>query len=211
MTRVSRGIIVAISLLASTISVEAMADSPQMTLGKNALAPLAFIEFCLRKPNRCAPSEEIRRITFDDVNRRQVESVNRAVNRSIAPLTLPLKLDMPWQDDATVGRCDAYALAKRSQLMDLKLPSSALLLAVGIVPTGEAHLVLIVVTDQGDFVLDNLRQNVTRWDRLSYQWIKRSSPKNPQYWQTIVPLNAPLSWQQDEEHVMNARASTACD
>lgn len=204
MTRVTPGIIVivAISSLVPTSSVGVRADSPHMTLGQNALAPLAFIEFCLRKPNRCAPSDEIRRIEFDDVNRRQIESVNRAVNRSIAPLTLPLKLDRPWQDDATVGRCEEYALAKRSQLIDLKLPSSALLLAVGIVPSGEVHLVLIVVTDRGDFVLDNLRQNVVRWDRLPYQWIKRSSPKNSQYWHTIISSNSPLSRLHDKKHVI---------
>lgn len=199
MTCVTWGIIVALSVLVPTISVEAMAGSPHMTLGENALAPLAFIDFCLRKPDRCAPSEEIRRIAFDDVNRRQIESVNSAVNRSIAPSTLPMKPNMLWQDDATTGRCDAYALAKRSQLLDLKQPSSALLLAVAVIPSGEAHIVVIVVTDHGDFVLDNLQQNIVRWDRLPYQWVKRSSPKNPQFWQTIVSSNAPQSRQKNDE------------
>jgi hypothetical protein len=72
-------------------------------------------------------------------------------------------------------------------------------MVVAIIPSGEAHLVLIVVTDQGDFVLDNLKENIVRWDSLPYHWVKRSSPKNPQFWQTILPPNMAVSWNQIDE------------
>jgi predicted transglutaminase-like cysteine proteinase len=157
-----------------------------MSLAENELAPQAFIEFCNRNSERCAVSEETRQITLNDQNLRQLDAVNRAVNLSITFLDDPPGVEKPWQDDARVGDCDAYALAKRSRLLDLKQPSSALLLTVAIVSSGEAHLVLVVVTDRGDFVLDNLRQDILRWDRIPYHWVKRSSPMNPQFWQSIV-------------------------
>ena len=85
------------------------------------------------------------------------------------------------------------------QLLDLKFPASALLLAVAVVPSGEAHLVLIVVTDQGDFVLDSLRRDVVRWEKLPYRWIKRSSPKDPKLWQFILfPEGFPPTAQFDD-------------
>jgi predicted transglutaminase-like cysteine proteinase len=164
--------------------VEAAADSPHMILGDNALSPVAFTDFCLRKPARCAPSREIRQIPFDDHNLQLLDVVNRIVNHSIAPN--PVNLETPWRDDADIGNCVEYALAKRAQLLDLNLPASALLLGLAIVPGGEAHLVLVAVTDQGDFVLDSLTDSMVRWDKTKYRWVSRSSPKNPQFWQTVV-------------------------
>lgn len=170
----------------------AHADFSHMTLGMNALSPMAFAEYCRRKPERCTPSDEVRRITFDDVTQRQLEAANRTINRFIAPLADVLGHDKPWQDDATIGDCVEFALAKRSHLLDSGMPSSALLLAEAVVADGEGHLVLVVVTDRGDFVLDNLRTSVVRWDELSYHWVRRSSPENPLYWQTIKSRDLPL-------------------
>jgi predicted transglutaminase-like cysteine proteinase len=177
--------IYAILLVLLSGCVEAAAgDFPHMTLGESALSPVAFTEFCLRKPLRCAPSKEIRQITLDDHSLQQLDGVNRYVNHSIAPD--PVYLETPWQDDVEIGNCVEYALTKRAQLLDLNIPASALLLGLAIVPGGEAHLVLIVVTNEGDFVLDNLTDSIVRWDKTKYRWVNRSSPRNPQFWQAIV-------------------------
>ena len=190
--------------LAMSGSISAASDESRMTVGKYTLPPLALTEFCLRKPLRCTPNEEIPQIEFDLKHRLLIESVNRGVNRSIIPKSDPPGKEQPWRDDATIGDCDEFAMKKRSQLLDLKMPSSALLMVVAIVPSGEAHLVLIVVTDRGDFVLDNLRENIVRWDSLPYHWIKRSSPKNPQFWQAITRPNTLVSWDRiDESLTMN--------
>jgi predicted transglutaminase-like cysteine proteinase len=184
------GSIGVIPLLILSGSISGASEESHLSIGENALAPLAYTEFCFKKPDRCAPSEQIRQITFDLHNQLLIESVNRSVNRSIIPLSDPPNSRRSWRDDAKFGDCNQFALKKRSQLLDLKLPPSALLLVVAIVPGGEGHLVLIVATDRGDFVLDNVREDVVRWDSLPYLWIKRSSPENPQFWQTIIPPNA---------------------
>ena len=81
-------------------------------------------------------------------------------------------------------------MTKRSLLLDRGYPSSALLLAIGLTPSQEGHIVLVVVSDQGDFVLDNLEDEIVRWDTLPYHWIKISTPKDPQLWRAILPQNA---------------------
>lgn len=161
-------------------------DHRYMQVGKRVLAPFGFVQFCLRKPTRCTPSKTQDLIILNTVHRTQLEEVQVSVNRAISPRPKGAP-DQPWTDDATVGSCKEYALAKRSRLLDLGYPSSALLLAVAVIPTGEHHLVVVIVTDRGDFVLDNLRTAMVRWDRLPYRWVERSTPENPQFWRAIVP------------------------
>ncbi len=161
-----------------------------MPLGENRLAPLGFMEFCLRKPQRCAATDEIRQIPLNAA-RSELERVNREANRNITPRVEPPPPDKPpWNDEATAGDCEEYVLAKRSRLLNLGYPPSALLIAEATIPSGKGHLVLVVVSDQGDFVLDNLQPEVIRWDKLPYNWLMRSTSKNPKYWQAISSLQA---------------------
>ena len=163
------------------LAAERAAKSAYMPLGKGMLPPFSFTKFCVRKPERCTTSKNVRQIPFDADHRKQLEQVQHSVNRSFSGLER-------WNDDATINDCTDFALTKRSRLLDLGFPSSAVLIAVAFVPDGEAHLLVVVVTDHGDFVLDNLRKEVTRWDRLPYRWVMRSSPQDPKEWQAILPL-----------------------
>src|ERR1700690_4371278 len=76
-------------------------------------------------------------------------------------------------------------MTKRSILLDRGYPASALLLAVLWTPSLERHAVLIVKSNQGDLVLDNLKDQVVRWDTLPYQWMKISTPEDPQFWRAV--------------------------
>jgi predicted transglutaminase-like cysteine proteinase len=175
-------------LTASAFCLRSQERQAYMTVAENRLAPLPYIKFCLRKPWRCAPSDQVSQIALDDVHRTELERIHSDVNREIVPLIHPLNIsNLPWDDEASAGHCDDYALAKRSRLLDRGYPSSALLLAVAIVRDGSHHLVLVVVTDRGDYVLDNLQSRIVRWDELPYRWVMRSMPRNPQHWQAILP------------------------
>ena len=153
-----------------------------MPLGEPMLPPFSFTRFCVRKPMRCPISKEAFQIPLNAENRRILEGVQRSVNNE-----LRAGLER-WDDDATRTDCTDYALTKRSRLLDKGYPASALLIAVAFVPSGEAHLLLVVVTDQGDFVLDNLRPTMVRWDKLPYRWVMRSTPQDPKQWQAVLPL-----------------------
>ena len=45
---------------------------------------------------------------------------------------------------------------------------------------------LTVRTDRGDFVLDNMKPQIRRWDKTGYVFIKRQSQKNPQVWVALT-------------------------
>jgi len=79
--------------------------------------------------------------------------------------TLPLTLG-----PASEGDCEDYALEKRQALIAAGVPESALFLAIGhSVATGR-HAVLVVSTDQGDYVLDNMTPHILPWHETPYQW-----------------------------------------
>lgn len=161
---------------------ERVSKPAYMRLGEPMLPPFSFTRFCARKPTRCPLSEEIRQIPLTAENRRVLDGVQRSVNNE-----LRAGLER-WSDDATKTDCTDYALTKRSRLLDMGYPASALLIAVAFVPSGEGHLLLVVVTDHGDFVLDNLRPAIVRWDQLPYRWVMRSTPRDPKNWQAVLPL-----------------------
>lgn len=118
-------------------------------------------------------------------------AVDQAINDKIKPMsdeqafgvsnywTLPLT-DGP----KAVGNCKHYALEKRKALVDLGFPAAALSLAVVKTRGGEIHAVLLVMTDQGEYVLDNLSPWVTPWTQSDYVWLTRQTPGEPLHWVT---------------------------
>lgn len=85
------------------------------------------------------------------------------------------------------GDCEDYALTKRHLLMEAGIPPRVL--SFGIVRTswGELHAILIVKSDQGDLILDNIVSDILHWDRTNYTWIKRQMPGDPFDWRTVEP------------------------
>ena len=87
----------------------------------------------------------------------ELDNINRAVNREIAPAT-----DIEiygqaeyWTIPTTRGDCEDYALLKRKRLIARGWPASSLLMTVVRDEKGEGHAVLTARTVQGDFILDN--------------------------------------------------------
>ena len=170
--------------LGAVSSAAAFPAEPFMHEGNYALAPFAFVRFCLDYPAECAPSPTTARVTLSDQGFTELTRVNRSVNQAIEPL--PSGSEPPvWRLDVRAGHCNDYAVQKRHNLIQLGWPANALALAVVRTPTGAGHLVLTVRTDHGDFVLDNRRPNVVAWQRTGYTWPIRQSERNPQYWVQI--------------------------
>ena len=74
------------------------------------------------------------------------------------------------QEGGGAGDCEDYALAKRSALLAAGVDHSSLRLATCTVETGEGHAVLVVTTDQGQFVLDNRYPDPMPRQALPYIW-----------------------------------------
>lgn len=89
------------------------------------------------------------------------------------------------------GDCEDYALAKRQVLIDNGVPSAALSIAhVYVKPrkkesTG-SHAVLVVRTNEGDYVLDNRTVDVVRWDKLDADFVSLSEPDTLLRWKVVT-------------------------
>jgi predicted transglutaminase-like cysteine proteinase len=158
----------------------------RIATGQLTLAPLSAVKFCLKRPDQCraAPAEVL---SFDLELASTLEEVNASVNRRIRPVEKAYTGAGDWRIDPRSGDCNDYAVSKRHALLAAGLPASALLLATALTPWGEGHLVLVVRTDRGDYVLDNLSRRTRPWNATGYTWLKIQSAESPLYWHDVVP------------------------
>lgn len=86
-----------------------------------------------------------------------------------------------WSIWPEYGDCDDYALTKRAELVKADIPSGALRMAICKTEKGEGHAVLIVVTDKGEYVLDNRRNDIRKRSATGYKWIAMAT-EDPNKW-----------------------------
>ena len=84
------------------------------------------------------------------------------------------------------GNCKHYVMEKRRALIDVGLPASALSIAVVRTSQGVTHAVLLVSTDRGEFVLDNLSPWVVPWRQAGYTWLIRQAPGRASAWFAVL-------------------------
>ncbi len=65
------------------------------------------------------------------------------------------------------------------------IPQAALRIAVVVTPDESRHAVLTVVTDRGDYVLDNMRDDIVSWDQTGFTWIERQASSSPLEWVSL--------------------------
>ncbi|WP_442754907.1 transglutaminase-like cysteine peptidase [Methylocystis sp. JAN1] len=166
-------------------------------LGPETSVPFGWVDFCQRYSGEC--DEAVRApeaIELTAAALRKIEGVNALVNNKIAPVSdaehagVPDAWDYPSDGK---GDCEDYALLKRRVLMEAGFPRAALLLAVVKDEHGDGHAVLMARTDRGDFVLDNLADEVKPWNRTPYRFVKRQSQENQNMWVAVgAPTSAPM-------------------
>ncbi|CAO4152987.1 transglutaminase-like cysteine peptidase [Methylorubrum aminovorans] len=147
--------------------------------GERVLAPMAFIRFCMHRPDECVRDADDR-IGSNDATLADLVFVNLQVNHGIWPQRKGMESGVKtWEIAPRVGDSDDYAVTKRHALLRRGYPAGALLLAVVETNWGGGHLVLIVRTDRGDYVLDNFTLSVRPWTAKSHRWIKLQSTCDP--------------------------------
>jgi predicted transglutaminase-like cysteine proteinase len=137
-----------------------------------------------------APVDAQTRIALNRKHWRTLVSINRNVNYEIRPqddLTL-YGVDEFWTRPTAksavglAGDCEDYALEKRVQLLAAGVPEAALRLATARAPGIGHHAVLIVSTDRGDLVLDNLQPFPVSPAELPYEWVSISGVASRPGW-----------------------------
>jgi predicted transglutaminase-like cysteine proteinase len=151
------------------------------------LGPTGFYVMCSTMPSACklqrarnvgTAAGDIK-LTTDTLG--LIDRVNREVNGSMRPQAEAAGADV-WKIGGSTGDCEDYALTKRAALLRKGFPSSSLLMTSVVTRRGELHAVLMVRTDRGDFVLDNLSPLVKPWSATGYRFTSMQSPDNPRMW-----------------------------
>ena len=156
--------------------------------GVPAMAPFGHVKFCLINPEHCretaAPAGPV---VLTPALARELSYVNSRVNTRITPRPDRRGIaDDDWTLDPRAGDCEDYALTKQAELIRYGWPSGSLRLAIARLPDGEHHTVLIVRTDRGDLVLDNLHAGIRDWQATPYRWLLLQSASSPRLWRRIA-------------------------
>ncbi|WP_395664769.1 transglutaminase-like cysteine peptidase [Methylocella sp.] len=158
-------------------------------VGAPTTVPFGWADFCRRYQGACdaGPAEALD-VVAAPRTMKEIDRVNRWVNAHVEAVT-----DMDhfgvidrW-DYPTDGRgdCEDYALLKRKILMEEGFPRQALLMTVVKDSSDQGHAVLTVKTTTGDYVLDNLNNDVKPWTRTPYRFVKRQSQEDQNAWVQI--------------------------
>lgn len=141
-------------------------------------SPVGFKLFCAKNPSQCTASKQSS-VTMTDEVMSKLKRVNSAVNRKIRPRN-DRTIDT-WTLEASYGDCEDYAITKRARLIKEGIPAGALRLAFAKTRKGENHAVLVVRTDKGDYVLDNLVSSIRPIAQSGLRFISMSTA-NPKKW-----------------------------
>ena len=172
------GVLVALVGMASARGAESVRN--------DLLGPVAaYTQLCQAQPDACALDSH--KLAFaGEARLRQLAQVNAQVNRSILPVKdtdhWGVTDRWTWPAEDGLGDCEEFVLEKRHQLRELGWPISALVITVVITPAGESHAVLVVRTTRGDFVLDNLTNDIRSPRDTGHVFIKRPVPGAPLLW-----------------------------
>ena len=185
-----RGLMVAcLAIFASTThAVTAPAPNAAMVTGGVTSQPIGHYDFCQRYRDECnirtrpAPAPRLTEYGWS-----LVRKINVEVNKAIAPMTDQevYGRDEYWAYPTDAGDCEDFVLLKRKKLMEQGFSPADLLITVVRKPDGEGHAVLTLRTSDGDFVLDNLEDQVKAWYATPYTFLKRQASFDTGRWVTI--------------------------
>ena len=115
--------------------------------------------------------------------------VNSAANAAIRPISDQRQFSVAerWSlPTARGGDCEDYALFKKQQLVAAGVAPNRLLVAVVLDRKRQPHAVLVLRSDMGDFVLDNLTTRVLPWQKTGYAFLRMQDPRDPSRWVTVL-------------------------
>lgn len=153
-----------------------------------ASPPAGFHEFCKRFPAECRSSSGPTQAALTEALLSSLKRVNTAVNREIREVSDNKQYGVEdyWTlPTSGAGDCEDFALLKRQRLVALGVPSSVLLVTVVRDRRGEGHAVLTVVTDKGNYVLDNKTNTIKPWSQTGYKFYSMQSSASPKVWVAV--------------------------
>ena len=160
------------------------ANTDRFLKAKMAIAPpTAAKNLCTKYTWACSFSGQKKKLTPQDL--KFVSNVNRRVNsqvREVTDLSQYKKVDYWTLPNSRRGDCEDFALLKKKELIGVGIAPERLLLATVLDRQGNSHAVLVFRADTGDYVLDNLNDQIKTWQATRYTFLRMQSPTNPGTW-----------------------------
>jgi predicted transglutaminase-like cysteine proteinase len=151
-----------------------------------APVPPGFIAFCVRRPDQCRRQPgDADTVVLTAERWNLLVNINASVNGTLWPEDDKKHYGRAeyWNIPADgFGDCEDFALKKRQLLIAAGFSEPALRLTIAETPSGQRHAVLDVVTDRGDFILDNLGSEILIRNAVPYRWIERQDPAHTLGW-----------------------------
>lgn len=168
-------------------------ESSIVLVGKTpAREPGGYARLCAREPAVCQtpthanlPVEADGRVRLDAWAVRTAIAVNAYVNHAIVPEAESPDAEDFWKVGGETGDCEDFALAKRERLIQAGFPASSLVMATAYLPNGDYHAVLLLRADTGDYVLDNLAEDVLPVPRSRLRFRIIQSAVDPRVWLSL--------------------------
>lgn len=186
-----KSIIIAASLfgfaaISGAASAGGRTDLAHLHSGQRTSPPLGWTQFCAENQTECRPGTSAAiSVVLNEKLWRELLKINHHYNQSVEPVTDQVQYGTPeyWTyAKSGKGDCEDYVLEKRRELARRGWPLSSLLITVVIDKEGGGHAVLTVVTDRGEFILDNQTNLILPWSQSELTFIKRQSPLDPNAW-----------------------------
>jgi predicted transglutaminase-like cysteine proteinase len=186
-----KSIIIAVSLfgfaaLGGTAAAGSRTDLAHLHSGQRTAAPLGWTQFCTENQSECRSGNSTKiSVALNEKLWRELLKINDYFNQAIEAVTDQVQYGTPeyWTyAKSGKGDCEDYVLEKRRELARRGWPLSSLLITVVLDKEGGGHAVLTVITDRGEFILDNQTNLILPWSQSELTFIKRQSPSDPNTW-----------------------------
>lgn len=185
---------IATALFTGVSLIPARADVPAFLEARHTIStPTAASKICDTYRWACQPTSVESRITNQDMKlvRRINGRINRRV-RQIEDIQQYFKSEVWALPTARGGDCEDFALLKKRELIKAGIAADRLLIAVVLDRQMRGHAVLVVRSDRGDLVLDNMTSKIKSWDKTGYTFLKMQNPDRPDTWDAILAGGALL-------------------
>lgn len=159
--------------------------STWLKTGGTTSTPVGHYEYCKSHKSDCRAHGGSKTIPSGRMN--VLRSINLKFNRSITEVSDRDQFGKRevWKIPAKSGDCEDYVLAKRAALMRRGYKPGDLLIAVGR-RSGIPHAVLVVRTKDGDFVLDNMTDEVLPVSKSRVRISKMQSTTDSSEWVRVT-------------------------
>jgi predicted transglutaminase-like cysteine proteinase len=162
------------------------------------LPPVGYVKFCAENARECKSYSMGERLSSSTLAMspdrwNMIYQVNTYVNGKIKPVSdqeLYGEAER-WAYPTAAGDCEDYLLLKKRQLEAMNIPAQSLRITVVLDENNQGHAILTVTTDEGDYVLDNRRNDILLWNDTKYTFLKRQSARDPRRW--VALLKKPAS------------------